>query len=617
MTGGEISRQDTSEAVWRDFVTLAFSGLPAATLTVFVTVFIMNLLIAQIGAPNFGALNAGTAALQFLAASLPCAWWVARAKWRQLETLLLIGAAAYLPAVLGTAAVGFAMDHTGADGQEHVETLFLRVVKNAPAIFTSITVFWWLGVQKLSNKTDETCVEQDLHFDTHKDIEQGVGLIVRETALKQNWLWTIMSANASIGVALILMAAGTSAAIVYAFLVIVTGTTVLALVLREGLKRLALDDPRLDLGLATFDVLSAGAWGALAWFLVFSQATAEIAFVLPCLAIGGLMIGALAAPRNTSPVIGPAALFTPYLLALLIAQPKDWLLNLIAAIAVFVMAALFSLLLSRPVIQSIRLRLSLEHANAQLADETALRRREYNVRERLLRSVSHDLRQPISALNLFLDRIQSTQDTDRRAEALSEAVQCVNSANAVIDSISQVAWTAGEVQVAAPAPTRLRAIFDTLYTEFHEEAERKNLKLRTRDANLSVMADKQLLIRILRNLMSNSIRVTATGGVLVAARTRGSSVELLVIDTGPGVPAGQLGTIFEEFKQSGETPSGTMGIGLFIVRELTCKLQGEIIAVSKPGRGSTFGIRLPRVLYEVTSSELVADRKPMLAAPID
>src|SRR5262249_2360961 len=141
-----------------------------------------------------------------------------------------------------------------------------------------------------------------------------------------------------------------------------------------------------------------------------------------------------------------------------------------------------------------------------------------------------------------------------------------------------------------PATRLLTRIEDT----FVGPARKKGLSLRVVSSSLWLRSDFILLERIVLNLVSNAVRYTSTGGIVVGLRRRGYHVRIDVCDSGPGIPAEQRRNIFSEFYrlQKGDTHGG-LGLGLAIVERL-CKLLGHPIELdSKVGRGSRFSVTVP------------------------
>jgi signal transduction histidine kinase/ActR/RegA family two-component response regulator len=211
-------------------------------------------------------------------------------------------------------------------------------------------------------------------------------------------------------------------------------------------------------------------------------------------------------------------------------------------------------------------------------------------------AASHDLRQPLHALGLF-------------AAALSERVKdpevmrVVNSINASVEALESLfnelldisKIDAGVIK-AAPAHFALRSLFDRLRMDLEPEAADKGLRLRFSPTNAYVFSDQVLIERILRNLISNALRYTRAGGVLVGARKRGRSLSIEVWDTGVGIPQEERERIFEEFYQLGNPERNSkkgLGLGLSIVKRLGGLLGAAVSVDSRPGRGSVFRVRVP------------------------
>jgi CheY-like chemotaxis protein/anti-sigma regulatory factor (Ser/Thr protein kinase) len=131
---------------------------------------------------------------------------------------------------------------------------------------------------------------------------------------------------------------------------------------------------------------------------------------------------------------------------------------------------------------------------------------------------------------------------------------------------------------------------------FAEQARQKELTLHVRATDLWVSSDRVLLEQILGNLLSNAVRYTTTGEVLLRARRRGAHVELQVWDTGTGIPQDQREAIFREYYQLGNPERDLeqgLGIGLSIVRRAAALLGSEVRVRSRIGRGSMFSLRVP------------------------
>ena len=238
---------------------------------------------------------------------------------------------------------------------------------------------------------------------------------------------------------------------------------------------------------------------------------------------------------------------------------------------------------------------------------------------RFLATASHDLRQPIHALGLFfanlVDRVRDTE-TDPLIKQIEDSIRAIDSMlNALLD-ISKL--DAGVVHPNI-GPVVVAELFKRLETEYQSHGinrfgamlERRRFKrlepdhqspaqtgnaLRMRPSRAIVRSDPTMLERILRNLISNALRYTRNGRVLVGARCRGDKLRIEVYDTGLGIPEDQLENIFLEFHQLGNSERDRhqgLGLGLAIVKRLAALLGHKIVVRSCLGRGSCFAITMP------------------------
>ncbi|MFT6956580.1 MAG: signal transduction histidine kinase/CheY-like chemotaxis protein [Halieaceae bacterium] len=218
-------------------------------------------------------------------------------------------------------------------------------------------------------------------------------------------------------------------------------------------------------------------------------------------------------------------------------------------------------------------------------------------RTRFVAAASHDLRQPLNAAVLYLESISQEGLRESDAEGLrgiSLALENLDGLLATLLDISRL--DSGGLQ-PNPSDFYVQPLFDRLANEYSAIARTRHLELKAMPTRAVVHSDLMLLETILRNLLSNAIKYTDTGRILMGLRRRGDRVSIEVRDTGVGVSKEHILRIFDEFwRAPGSTDSGThsTGLGLSIV-ERVCQLLGTNIQVySKPGKGSTFMLELPR-----------------------
>jgi two-component system, sensor histidine kinase len=232
-------------------------------------------------------------------------------------------------------------------------------------------------------------------------------------------------------------------------------------------------------------------------------------------------------------------------------------------------------------------------------------------------AASHDLRQPLHAMGLFAEALRQKVHDD-------EVAQLVNSINASVDALEELfsellditRIDSGGVAVN-PQHVEIGDIFRKLRLHFEPTAFEKGLALRLRGGRHRVFADPLLVERVLRNLVSNAIRYTNDGSVLVSCRRRGERVLLQVWDTGVGISAAEQARIFEEFYQvkdgAIDMPQQRkgLGLGLAIVKRLADLMQAPLSLRSEPGRGTVFTLELPPGKAVPVSATAVPGKGPL------
>ena len=250
---------------------------------------------------------------------------------------------------------------------------------------------------------------------------------------------------------------------------------------------------------------------------------------------------------------------------------------------------------NRMFLDSMRLRFENVDLVAQLTVQKDAAETANLAKSRFLAAASHDLRQPIHALNLYLGAFAQL-DLPRRADALFGKIrQCAQ----IMDEMFRTLLDISKLDAGAIRPQLgvfpLAPLFARARVEFEPQARARGIELRIRDCTRYVRSDSALVERILRNLISNAIRYTDRGGVVVGCRPCGTGLRLCVYDTGSGIEPKDQSLVFEEFYQVGNRErdrSKGLGLGLAIVERLARLLRAPITLRSHPGRGSLFAFDL-------------------------
>ena len=217
-------------------------------------------------------------------------------------------------------------------------------------------------------------------------------------------------------------------------------------------------------------------------------------------------------------------------------------------------------------------------------------------KDKYLAAASHDLLQPLNAARLLVATLQErdlSHDNRHLVERIHTALTGAEELLADLLDISRLdanAVTPDQEEFAA------RDLLSALYSEFQPVAQQAGLELKLIDTSHVVRSDSRLLMRILRNFLSNAIRYTPSGRVVLGCRRYGNYVDLMVCDSGPGIADHQREEIFREFKQLDNAQKGRskgVGLGLAIVERIARMMNHPILMKSKVGKGSCFGVRVP------------------------
>jgi signal transduction histidine kinase len=213
-------------------------------------------------------------------------------------------------------------------------------------------------------------------------------------------------------------------------------------------------------------------------------------------------------------------------------------------------------------------------------------------KNRMLASAAHDMRQPVLALDLYAGWLMN--DPSASADIAPKIAVSTKAVINLFESMFDMSrLTEGQISTNLES-VNLDELFSALYTQYQPIAASKNLSLRTHPLQGTVFTDYILLERILGNLLTNSIKYTKTGGVLLACRNSAQGVKIEVWDTGVGISPDQQGLVFKEFYKS-PSNAGTsdgFGLGLAIVEQLADLIGAELTLRSRRGLGTVVSVKL-------------------------
>lgn len=214
---------------------------------------------------------------------------------------------------------------------------------------------------------------------------------------------------------------------------------------------------------------------------------------------------------------------------------------------------------------------------------------------RFLAAAGHDILQPLNAARLYSTSLQERSKGSENAllaENVNASLDAVEEILTALLDISRLDTGAMKAQLSS---FRIEEILIQLQREFEPVAKEKGLQLHFIISSMTIHSDRRLLRRLLQNLISNAIKYTPSGRVLVGVKRRNGNLSLEVWDTGLGIPESQQKIVFHEFKRldQGAKVARGLGLGLSIVERIARVLKHKVDLFSKPGRGSVFRVEVP------------------------
>jgi len=237
---------------------------------------------------------------------------------------------------------------------------------------------------------------------------------------------------------------------------------------------------------------------------------------------------------------------------------------------------------------------------------------------RFLAAASHDILQPLNAARLYATSLVERRlgdDDAKLAANVDASLEAVEEILSALLDISRLDTGAMKPEISSFA---LDEMLSQLELEFAPLAAEKGLELTFVASSLAVRSDRRLLRRLLQNFVSNAIKYTPKGRVLVGCRRRGANVRIEVTDSGLGIPTGKQKIVFQEFQRlaQGAKAARGLGLGLSIVERIARILDHKIHLRSGVGRGSTFAVEVP-IAARAASSRPALRTAPAPATPLE
>jgi signal transduction histidine kinase/CheY-like chemotaxis protein len=240
---------------------------------------------------------------------------------------------------------------------------------------------------------------------------------------------------------------------------------------------------------------------------------------------------------------------------------------------------------------------------------------------RFIAAASHDILQPLNAARLFTSTLVERMKRSKDGELVRNVDSSLEAVEEILSALLDISRLDAGAMKAEAQPFHIDDILQALAVEFGPAARKKGLKFTVVPCGLTLNSDRKLLRRVLQNFVSNAIKYTKEGRVLMGCRRHGDVLRIEVHDTGPGIPAAKLDIIFQEFQRLQTDGDGTsgLGLGLSIVERMAKVLETPVHVQSTPGKGSIFAVDVPIAAEALCHPVLARVRKvqpPSLAAAV-
>jgi signal transduction histidine kinase/ActR/RegA family two-component response regulator len=384
------------------------------------------------------------------------------------------------------------------------------------------------------------------------------------------------------------------------------------------------DDPglgRTQLAVTVFAILAALVAGLLAaWQFPALPDTTQLLLTTTLIAAYAIAIAAHHASSFVLLGVGLGMLGPLAIAWMALGSLQDLTIGL-ALLGLVLLSWYIGIIAGAAIDEAIRARLRV----AELSDRLESRGRDLEAAVRaktqFLAAASHDLRQPVTSLNLVLSAVEQqaaagntaaagdpAQGEGASAAALGSLAArmrpAVNAMGNILDSMLEMSrLEAGLVRITI-VPIDLRDLLLSIQIEFTPRAQSRQLQLTTDVAAINIESDRDLLGRIVRNLVDNALKYTPAGSVAIGARMDGDSCVITIEDTGIGIAPDNLDRVFDDYYQAGNPNRDRgmgFGLGLSIVKRLVGLLGGTIGVTSELGKGSRFELRFPTVAVAVAT----------------
>ncbi len=319
-------------------------------------------------------------------------------------------------------------------------------------------------------------------------------------------------------------------------------------------------------------------WGYASWFFILADDPIRfVVIVYTITAIAGASIN-------------PYFLLPPTYLAFILPCITPFIIK------VFEIGSWTSLLLAVPILIVFLITAKLSTIGYELRQQKLIAEKANQEKSRFIAAASHDLRQPLHSLGLFINALENKSKNAQNESLFDKINQSLNNLGQLFNSILDISKLDADAIEFRKTHFELSEIFTALRTEYQQTAELRSIDFKLSGGDQIVYTDRILLQRIIKNLVDNAFAYTKHGTISIMAKLVDDEVTVEVIDSGVGIPEAEQKNIFSEFYQLNNPERDRdkgLGLGLSIVKRLCTLLDINYSLVSKADEGTTFTLTLP------------------------
>ncbi|MGB1238026.1 MAG: hybrid sensor histidine kinase/response regulator [Pseudomonadales bacterium] len=367
-------------------------------------------------------------------------------------------------------------------------------------------------------------------------------------------------------------------------------------------RRLSVENARKHaLIFASGSTCSGIVWGSCNYF--FLDLTDYSSIILIATILTGSVAGSLVTLSAFLPAFLGYSISALLPLAVILIGNQDSTLYWLGWVVVLFMISMVGY--SYSVNQNLKRYITLRFSNSHLLEGLKVQRdaaeRANIEKSRYLAATSHDLRQPLHALQLYLSNLELLQTTAQQRSLIDKSIQAGNTLNSLLSALMDISKIDSATLEVNFRSASLSKILNEIEREFRGQAEKQNVYFSVAKSDDNIITDPLLLTRCLRNLVSNALSHSRASNIEILLRHRQDEILLLVIDDGIGIKTKEQDKIFSEFYQL-QNPERDrdkgLGLGLAIVKKLSHLLHHELTLTSQSGRGCSFQLTLPKAQFQ-------------------